>query len=252
MTVGLFGAPHADKPFVRMLAIHDSDAEGECEEEGRDHSSDPPSGCSRTWEVPVEHEVVPSALIVTGAGRGIGLAIVRATMSRALHVYGLDIHVPADVPRGDQSSSWHDVDVADEQQVRSFFADHVKPGSVGGLVNCAGAVERTSIIDADVAEWERMLAVNLSSAFLVIREFVAYAALPAAIVNVSSVNAHYGHPERLGYAVAKGGVEALTRVTARQLAGRGIRVNTVVPGAIATPDDPRQGRRSPLPPRALR
>jgi NAD(P)-dependent dehydrogenase (short-subunit alcohol dehydrogenase family) len=104
----------------------------------------------------VEHELVPSTLIVTGAGRGIGLATVRATMSRGLQVYGLDIHVPADVPRGDQGPSWHDVDVADEQQVQSFFADHVKPGSVGGLVNCAGAVERTSIIDADVAEWERM------------------------------------------------------------------------------------------------
>lgn len=182
----------------------------------------------------MEHKAVPSTLIVTGAGRGIGLATVRASMGKGLQVHGLDIHVPAGLPRDDQGIHWHAVDVANEQQVQSFFTDKVKPGSVAGLVNCAGAVERTSIIAADVAEWERMLAVNLSSTFMMIREFIAYASTAAAIVNVSSVDARYGHPERLGYAVAKGGVEALTRVTAGQLADRGIRVNTVVPGAIAT------------------
>lgn len=62
--------------------------------------------------------------------------------------------------------------------MRSFFADHVKPGPLGGLVNCAGEVERISIISAGVAEWEPMLAVNLSSAFLMIREFVAYESDP--------------------------------------------------------------------------
>ncbi|MEU8264001.1 hypothetical protein AB0C02_25685 [Micromonospora sp. NPDC048999] len=73
--------------------------------------------------------------MVTGARRGIGLATVRAVMSRGAPVYVLDIHMPTDAPRGDQGPSWHEVDVADEQLVRSFFADHVKPGSLGGLVN---------------------------------------------------------------------------------------------------------------------
>lgn len=182
----------------------------------------------------MEHSRTAPAVVVTGAGRGIGLATVRNLIGHGAQVYGLDIDLPADESGDEERLSWHRIDVSNEPQVLGFFADHVKPASLTGLVNCAGVVERSSIVAAGTAQWQRMLSVNLNAVFLLIREFAGFAGDHASIVNVSSVDAHHAHPERLGYAVAKGGVEALTRLAASQLADRRIRVNTVVPGAIAT------------------
>jgi NAD(P)-dependent dehydrogenase (short-subunit alcohol dehydrogenase family) len=152
-----------------------------------------------------------ASTIVTGARHGIGLATARLLAARGGGVHGVDIQpTPTDLQQ--PGVVWHEVDVTDQRQVAAFFAAEVHPGSLTGLVNCAGVVEHSSLLDGSVED----------------------AAGRASIVNVSSVNAHYGHPRRLGYAVAKGGVETLTRLAACQLADRGIRVNTVVPGAIAT------------------
>ena len=175
-----------------------------------------------------------SATILSGAGRGIGLAVAQRLLEEGGKVYALDVDPPPFETVASGRLSWHSVDVADEKAVDVFFRDNVTPGAVGALINCAGTVERGSILDTSLDQWEAMLRLNLSSMFLMTRAFVDNAPREAAIVNVSSVDAHHAHPERLGYAVAKGGVEALTRLAASQLAPRGIRVNAVVPGAIAT------------------
>ncbi len=161
------------------------------------------------------------------------MATARLLAAQGAGVHAVDIH-PAPADPACTGVAWHEVDVTDERQLASFFNDHVRPGSLTGLVNCAGLVEQSSLLDTGAAQWDRMLAVNLTAVFTIMQRFVEYAAPQASIVNVSSVNAHFAHKERLGYAVAKGGVETLTRLAASQLADRGIRVNAVVPGAIAT------------------
>lgn len=173
-----------------------------------------------------------TTVVVTGAGRGIGLATARRLAAEGAAVHALDLD-PAPDALDTDSVSWHHVDVSDETAVDEFFGNSVET-KLAALVNCAGVVECASISDASSAQWETMLRLNLSSVFFTTKAFVDLAAETSSIVNVSSVNAHHAHPHRLGYAVAKGGVETMTRLTASQLAHRGIRANTVVPGAIAT------------------
>lgn len=181
-----------------------------------------------------------SSVVVTGAARGIGLAVVKRLVAMGADVEALDVDGPDDAVSG--STCWHRIDASDEDAVGSFFERRTghQPMPVG-LVNCAGRVEHVSILDVSLAQWDEMLRHNLTTAFVTTRAFAVHAPGPGAVVNVASVDAHFANPQRVGYAAAKGGVEALTRLAASQLASRGIRVNTVVPGAIATRMTPERG-----------
>ena len=85
-------------------------------------------------------EALTATTIVTGAGRGIGLATAQLLAAQGAGVHAMDIQPPAvsGPPCGDVA--WHKVDVTDERQVALFFTEHVRPGSLTGLVNCAGGV----------------------------------------------------------------------------------------------------------------
>ena len=170
--------------------------------------------------------------IVTGAARGIGLAVVGRLLAEGACVHAIDCDSP---PAADLASAvtWHRLDVADERAVEALFAEGLTdPANV--LVNCAGVVEATPVLSSSFDQWNEMLRQNLSSSFLMTRAFARQAPEGAPVVNVGSVDAHFGNPDRAGYAVAKGGIEVFTRLAASQLAPRAIRVNAVIPGAIAT------------------
>jgi NAD(P)-dependent dehydrogenase (short-subunit alcohol dehydrogenase family) len=175
--------------------------------------------------------------IVTGAARGIGLAMVRRLLAEGACVHAVDRDPSPDTdPASDVL--WHRLDVADERAVEALFAEGLTdPANV--LVNCAGVVEATPVLSSSFDQWNEMLRQNLSSSFLMTRAFAGQAPHGAAVVNVGSVDAHLGNPDRAGYAVAKGGIEVFTRLAASQLAPRAIRVNAVIPGAIATRMTPR-------------
>ena len=108
-------------------------------------------------------------------------------------------------------------------------------GRVDILVNNVGLTgDGAAVADVDVSEWDRLLDVNLKSTFLMSK--FAIPAMPAggAIVNISSLSA-VRPGSATAYAVAKGGVETLTRATALQYGSQGIRVNCVSPGPMWTP-----------------
>jgi glucose 1-dehydrogenase len=141
-----------------------------------------------------------------------------------------------------------DADVSQEDQVtRMFERVLTEYGRVDFLVNNAG-IQIAGDTDAlAVADFDKVLAVNLRGAFLcaqqAIRHFLA-AERPGAIVNVSSVHQLIPKPRFVGYSVSKGGMQNLTRTLALEYAARGIRVNGIGPGATITPinrswvDDP--------------
>jgi NAD(P)-dependent dehydrogenase (short-subunit alcohol dehydrogenase family) len=174
-----------------------------------------------------------ASVVVTGAARGIGLAVVQRLLAAGAAVHGLDVDLPDDSLAA-AGASWHKIDVSDEDAVQALFRKSFDVGGLHGLVNCAGRVEDVSLTESSVWQWDEMIRHNVTTAFVMTREFADYAADYATIVNVGSVNASFGSARRVGYAVAKGAVETLTRVAACQLAGRGMRVNAVIPGAIAT------------------
>ena len=120
-----------------------------------------------------------------------------------------------------------------------MFAQAVNAfGSLDVLVNNAGIQKVTPTEDIEMADFDRVLSVNLRGAFLCAREaarlFLSQGR-GGAIVNNSSVHEIIPKPKYLPYSVSKGGMENLTKTMALEYASRGIRVNAVGPGAVVTP-----------------
>jgi glucose 1-dehydrogenase len=131
-------------------------------------------------------------------------------------------------------------DVSKEDQVVAMFerAGDELGGPVDLLVNNAGVEKPFKLVDMPLDEWERVLAVNLTGAFLCTREAargMVGAGIPGVIVNVSSVHEVIPWPEFSHYCASKGGMKLFAETVARELAPQGIRVVNVAPGAILTP-----------------
>ena len=170
--------------------------------------------------------------LVTGAAGGIGAQAANRLRELGATVVGLDRTRP-DVAETDFLIA----DVTDRAALDSAIGDRFGPGAaLDALVNCAGIGAVGTIADNDDAEWHRVLDVNVVG---IARATTA--ALPAllrspaaAIVNVSSIAAWAGLPDRALYSASKGAVQALTLATAADFIGR-IRVNCVCPGTVDTP-----------------
>ena len=171
---------------------------------------------------------------VTGGASGIGAAIVRELLAQGARVAALDLQ-PDGAPEGALKVR---ADVADDGSVRAaiekVLAAH---GRLDVLVNNAGIGAQGTVADNDDAEWLRVLDVNLLGMVRTSR-----AALPAllrspaaVIVNMGSIAATAGLPQRALYSASKGAVLALTRAMAADHLGDGIRVNCVNPGTADTP-----------------
>ena len=139
-------------------------------------------------------------------------------------------------------------DVSKEDDVVRMFEDAVDQlGSLDVLVNNAGIQISRASDELSAEDFDKVIAVNLRGSFLSAREaikrFLAQET-PGVIINVSSVHQLIPKPSYLGYSASKGGMQNLTRSLALEYAGRGIRVNSIGPGATVTPinrawiDDP--------------
>ena len=169
--------------------------------------------------------------VVTGGGRGIGKAVVERFLDEGFDVHSVDIGHPEDAAAGTRLFR-HDCDIADLAAVERAFG---RIGAVNVLVNNAAAVTRAvPITELSPQEWQQAISVNVTGLFNVTR--TALAGMPGGgrIVNLASTFAHVGSPGRVAYSTTKGAVLAFTRSLALDVAPRGIRVNSVSPGGIAT------------------
>jgi glucose 1-dehydrogenase len=175
-------------------------------------------------------------VVVTGAAGGIGRATVNFFAKKGWIVIGID-RAPFD---GDfpQNGLFIQADVSlekDWQEIQGKLAE--RTSSLDALVNNAAIQVTKPIVETTVEEWDRVLNANLRSVFLSVK--MLYSALEAenggAIVNVSSVHAVATSKDIAAYAASKGGMLALTRALAIELAPANIRVNSVLPGAVDTP-----------------
>jgi len=127
--------------------------------------------------------------------------------------------------------------VARKNEVDAALAETLAAfGRVDALVNNAGIFKAADFLEITEADWDAVIGVNLKGAFLVAQAVARAMAAQGggAIVHMSSVNAVMAIPSIASYNVSKGGINQLTRVMALALADRGIRVNAVAPGTIAT------------------
>ena len=162
--------------------------------------------------------------LVTGAASGIGAAVARRLAADGAHVVGVDLVAGDDVLRCDVTST------ADVEAVVGSL------DRLDVLANVAGIPQFGRVEQISDDEWDRVLAVDLTGAFKVVR-----AALPllkasrGCIVNLASVAGIQGQAYTAAYSAAKGGLVAFTKALAVELAPDGVRANCVFPGGVDTP-----------------
>lgn len=187
-------------------------------------------------------ELAEHNAVVTGAASGIGRAIAARLAGAGAQVLIADL----DGARADEAAHMLRqsggrvaavaTDVSDPADVEAMFATAERSGSVTLLVNNAGHVHQSPFEALEIADFDRMIAVHLRGNFLCARRALPpmLAANEGVIVNIASQLGQIGGVQLAHYAAAKAGIIGMTKSLAREVSGRGVRVNAVAPGPIDT------------------
>lgn len=188
-------------------------------------------------------------ILITGAGGGLGRMFIEEMLEEDVKaIIALDLNVSGLSDIDDDRVYPFTCDVSDEKQLfdclTSIYLDHPE---IHALINNAGILHSAPLVNmlekddaslhASAEDFKRCININLTSVFMV-TQFVARRMLksriPGVIINISSVSAQ-GNPGQSAYAASKAGVEALTHVWSKELAGFGIRSVAIAPGYMDTP-----------------
>jgi NAD(P)-dependent dehydrogenase (short-subunit alcohol dehydrogenase family) len=186
-------------------------------------------------------DLAGKAVIVTGAGAGIGFAVAKRLVAEGCRVLCADIDgaaADAAAVKIGSGATGHRVDVSDEEQVIGMVEACVAAfGGVDKLVANAAVVHFASLIDTTVEEFDRIIAINLRGAWLCTKH-----AVPkmidrggGAIVNMSSLAGQIGVGGSSAYGMSKAGISHLSRVSAAELRASNIRSNALLPAFVDTP-----------------
>ncbi len=184
-------------------------------------------------------------VFITGGSTGIGASLVEAFATQNARVAFIDIDKEGGeqlcddlVARGLPRPWFQVCDVSDTSALRaSIFAAQTAIGDIRVLVNNAANDQRYDTRSMTEEQWHKGLAINLHPAF-----FAAQAVQPmmktqggGSIINISSINTHFGPPNLAGYIAAKAGILGISKALATDFGDDNIRVNSILPGWVATP-----------------
>lgn len=181
--------------------------------------------------------------LITGATRGIGLAVARrfaqggASLSLCGRNEALLKPLQEELEKKNVPSSVLRADICNSKEVKGMVEKTLdKFGKIDILVNNAGITADQLLVRMNEADWEKVLKTNLTGAFLVTREVSRemMRARSGRIVNVASIIGIIGNAGQAAYAASKAGLIGFTKSVARELASRGITCNAVAPGFIET------------------
>jgi 3-oxoacyl-[acyl-carrier protein] reductase len=165
--------------------------------------------------------------LVVGGGSGIGLAIAEAFAAAG-----------ADVVAADRKNAQVPIDVTDEESVRTAVAEaSAGLGRIDVLVNSAGILTESPLVEMDLATWSETLAVDLTGVFLCCRHVVPGMVERGfgRVINIASQLGIKGGRDLTHYSAAKAGVIGLTKSLALEVAEHGVLVNAIAPGPVETP-----------------
>jgi gluconate 5-dehydrogenase len=187
--------------------------------------------------------LVDKVALITGASRGLGWVMAEAMAEAGAHVVlngraeaRLSERVEALKARGLSAASAA-FDVVDREVATRKIASIIDAhGRLDVLVNNAGTQHRQSFLEFENADWDRLLEVNLTATFVLARAAAKHMVTRASgrIINTVSIMGPLARPTISAYVAAKGGLAALTRALAVELAAKGVTCNAIAPGFFAT------------------
>ena len=179
--------------------------------------------------------------LVTGAGSGIGEGIARGFAAEGARVIVADVNedgarrVAAEIGA---AATAHMLNVTDRVAVDTLAqAIRATHGPISVLVNNAGIIRRGTLEEPTArADWDATMAVNLDGPYVVTTAFMdQLVETKGSVINIGSIQSFVALPNSAAYSTSKGGVRMLTKALAIELSPRGVRVNAIGPGMIATP-----------------
>lgn len=181
--------------------------------------------------------------LVTGGGSGIGkaIALLFARQGANVFVFDTDEHatqtISAETAAGQLSVKTMICDVSDQQQVMQEVDRLVnETGGINILVNNAGVAHIGNVETTDEADFDRLFRINVKGVYNCLKAVVPHMkARGGVILNMASVAATMGIPDRFAYSMTKGAVVSMTLATARDYVSQGIRCNCMSPGRVHTP-----------------
>jgi len=179
--------------------------------------------------------------LITGAYRGIGKVVADLFIAEGAEVWGLDYKTPEDLSNRVEAAKgklhWVTADLSETAAIDGLIDKLVKEtGGFDILINNAGITKDNLSFRMSLEEWQKVIDINLSAAFLVARcvgrDMIRKRA--GSIVNMSSVVGVHGNGGQANYSASKAGLIGVTKSLAAECASRGVRVNALAPGLIAT------------------
>jgi 3-oxoacyl-[acyl-carrier protein] reductase len=179
--------------------------------------------------------------LITGAYRGIGKVIADLFLAEGAEVWGLDYKTPEDLSNRVEEAKgklhWVTVDLSEIAGVEEAIENALKEsGGFDILVNNAGITKDNLSFRMSLEEWQKVLDINLSAAFItartVGRDMIRKRA--GSIINMASVVGIHGNGGQANYSASKAGLIGVTKSLAQETASRNVRVNALAPGYIAT------------------
>ena len=179
--------------------------------------------------------------VITGGASGIGKAIAVQFAKASAHVHILDLRGASEtvdeITREGGVAKGYEVDVSDQSSVKKIFDQILSKNGIDILVNCAGVAHIGNIEKTSENDFNRLISVNVKGYYNTM-----FACIPhmrekkqGVILNIASVSALVGIPDRFAYSMTKGAVIAMSQSVARDYVESGIRCNTISPARIHTP-----------------